>query len=143
MLFDYNKFLADKEIVQYKRFILSYEPKEKDLLFQKEVQFEFSPKFCIITEKEDFLLKESLKKQTYNNFILMTLDDVKKIDCDEYIICNSFVSFAPNFLFEIVSELNKNRDIDFVYFDEDKIDEDRREEKRREEKRREEKRTVF
>ena len=128
MLFDYNKFLADKEIALYKRFILSYEPKEKDLLFQKEYKFEFSPKFCIITEQENFLLKESLEQQTYNNFILMTLDEIQKIDCDEYIICNSFVSFAPNFLFEIVSELNKNRDIDFFYFDEDKIDEEKRKE---------------
>ena len=119
MLWDYKQFLVDKEIKLYQQFILNYEPKEEDLLSQKEYKFEFTPNFCIITEKEHLFLKESLETQTYKNFTLISLDDGTKVDCDYYILCNSFLSFAPNFLFEIVSELNNNRECDFFYFDED------------------------
>ena len=127
MLFNYNKFIIEKEDSLYRRFILLNEPKDKDLLSQKEVKFEFNPKFCIITEKEEPLLNESLELQTYNNFILTISqnENIKNIDFDYCIICNSFVSFAPNFLFEIVSGLNRNRDTAFFYFDEDKIDENK------------------
>ena len=127
MLFDYKEFAYEKELSSYRRFILLNEPKEKDLQFQKEIKFEFNPKFCIITEKEESLLKESFDIQTYNNFVLTTSENknIKNIDFDYCIICNSFVSFAPNFLFDITSELNKNRAIDFFYFDEDKIDENK------------------
>ena len=127
MLFDYKEFTYEKELSSYRRFILLNEPKEKDLLSQKDVKFDFNPKFCIITEKEESLLKESFDIQTYNNFVLTTSENnnIKNIDFDYCIICNSFVSFAPNFLFDITSELNKNRAIDFFYFDEDKIDENK------------------
>ena len=125
MLFDYNKFLQEKELASYRRFILTYEPKENDLQSQKEIKFDFNYKFCIITEKESSLLRESLEKQTYKNFDITTLESLQLKDCDYYIICNSFVCFAPNLLFEIVSKLNKNRDIDFFYFDEDRIDENK------------------
>ena len=127
MLFDYKEFAYEKELSSYRRFILLNEPKEKDLQSQKEIKFEFNPKFCIITEKEESLLKESFDIQTYNNFVLTTSENnnIKNIDFDYCIICNSFVSFAPNFLFEIVSELNRNIDTAFFYFDEDKIDENK------------------
>ena len=122
MLFDYNKFIIEKEDSLYRRFLLANEPKEKKLLSQKEIKFEFNPKFCIITEKKEPLLKESLDAQTYNKFDIAILDNLQLKDFDYYIICNYFVSFSPNFLFEIVSSLNKNKDTDFFYFDEDRID---------------------
>lgn len=123
MLFNYREFAYEKELSSYRRFILSNEPNERDLASQKEFKFNFNPNFCIITEKEELLFKESLEQQTYNKFVVATLNNIKEIDCDYYVICNSFLSLAPNFLFEIVSELNKNRDIDFFYFDEDRVDE--------------------
>ena len=90
MLFNYNKFIIEKEDSLYRRFILLNEPKDKDLLSQKEVKFEFNPKFCIITEKEEPLLNESLELQTYNNFILTISqnENIKNIDFDYCIICN-------------------------------------------------------
>ena len=125
MLFNYREFAYEKELSSYRRFILSNEPQEKDLASQKEFKFNFNPKFCIITEQESFLLKQSLEEQTYKNFDRTILGNLQLKDCDYYIIVNSFVSLAPNFLFEIVSELNKNRNIDFFYFDEDKIDDNK------------------
>ena len=123
MLFDYKEFAYEKELSAYRRFILLNEPREKDLISQKEIKFEFNPKFCVIIEQNEYFFKESFEQQTYKNFVCTTLKNIKELkDCDYYVIANSFISFAPYFLFEIVSELNKNKDKDFFYFDEDKID---------------------
>ncbi len=125
MLFDYNKFLQEKEFALYKRFILFNELQKEDCLSKKEYKFKFNPNFCIITEKEKTLFKDSFEEQTYNKFNITTSNNLQVKNFDYYIICNSFVSFAPNFLFEIVSELNRNRNIDFFYFDEDRIDDNK------------------
>ena len=123
MLFDYKEFAYEKELSAYRRFILLNEPREKDLISQKEIKFEFNPKFCVIIEQNEYFFKESFEQQTYKNFVCTTLKNIKELkDCDYYVIANSFISFAPHFLFEIVLELNKNKDKDFFYFDEDKID---------------------
>ena len=94
MLFDYNKFLIEKEFSSYARFILLNEPQDKDLFSQKEVKFEFNPKFCIITENGYDSLKKSFELQTYNNFDIAFLENLQLKDCDYYVIAKVFPSKA-------------------------------------------------
>ena len=66
MLFDYKEFAYEKELSSYRRFIITYEPKEKDLHSQKEIKFEFSDRIAPVV----------LKNKKNNNYthIIMPLN---------------------------------------------------------------------
>ena len=57
-----------------------------------------------------------ISRSTNSALELATGEFIALLDCDD--------TLSPNALYEVVKELNKNRELDFIYSDEDKIDDD-------------------
>lgn len=75
-------------------------------------KYEDNPKVKIVYRTEN----GHISRSTNSALELATGEFVAFLDCDD--------TLSPNALYEIVRELNKNRNLDFIYSDEDKIDDD-------------------
>lgn len=75
-------------------------------------KYEDNPKVKIVYRTEN----GHISRSTNSALELAIGEFVTFLDCDD--------TLSPNALYEVVRELNKNRNLDFIYSDEDKIDDD-------------------
>ena len=75
-------------------------------------KYEDNPKVKIVYLPEN----RNISGSTNAALELATGEFIALLDCDD--------TLSPNALYEVVKELNKNRELDFIYSDEDKIDDD-------------------
>ena len=75
-------------------------------------KYEDNPKVKIVYRTEN----GHISRSTNSALELATGEFVTFLDCDD--------TLSPNALYEVVRELNKNRNLDFIYSDEDKTDDD-------------------
>lgn len=75
-------------------------------------QYEDNPKVKIVYRTEN----GHISRSTNSALELAAGEYVAFLDCDD--------TLSKNALYEVVKELNKNRELDFIYSDEDKIDND-------------------
>ena len=75
-------------------------------------KYEDHPKIKIVYRKENGHISEA----TNSALSVASGDFVGLLDCDDLL--------TPNALYEVALKLNENRDLDFIYSDEDKVDDD-------------------
>ncbi len=77
-------------------------------------KYEDNPKIKVVYREKNGHISEA----TNSALKVATGEFVGLLDCDDIL--------SPNALYEVVKELNKNKALDFIYSDEDKVDEDGR-----------------
>lgn len=110
--------------VFYWQWILINRLKGKERKRQKGLGFDYRPKFTIIsvgTSKERSDLIESLSKQTYSNWEVLSINDLEhaKGDFIGFFTCGD--RLLPNALFEFANRINQVRDVDVIYADNDEL----------------------
>ncbi len=75
-------------------------------------KYEENPKIKVVYRTEN----GHISRSTNSALEVATGEFIALLDCDDIL--------RPNALYEVVKELNKNRELDFIYSDEDKVDDD-------------------
>ena len=75
-------------------------------------KYEENPKIKVVYRTEN----GHISRSTNSALEVATGEFIALLDCDDVL--------RPNALYEVVKELNKNRELDFIYSDEDKVDDD-------------------
>ncbi len=122
--------LTNRETISYEMWRKCHMVKRGELAKQSRQSFEYAPSIGIFIpgEREKSLqaLLSSIENQSYKKHRLYFGGTCGSIQEEYVLLADRKALLAPNALYEYVAAINKNRELEFIYSDEDCFDRERK-----------------